>query len=221
MQTQLARAQRVASHRKERRARNAPRSKNEAKTIARIVVLHRKARRQRAAVLHRLSHHYAKNHGVLVVERLDIGNMTARAKGTIEAPGTNVRQKAALNRAILDSGWGMFVAMCRYKVIPEGGEVREVPAAYSSQECAVCGHVATANRRSQSQFECVSCGHRDHADVNAAKVILSRGTHGGAGCGGVPVAGPVKQQLRVARRGTRRVDPGQLSSVKAPAFMPG
>lgn len=214
VQERLATAQRRA-------ARKQKGSQNQKRAQARVATLFRRSRRQRETVLHRLSHGYAKSHGTLCVERLDIGNMTASARGTVDDPGTNVRQKAGLNRAILDSGWGRFVAMCRYKAAPEGGRVVEVRAAYSSQECAACGHVAAANRKTQSEFECVACGHRDHADVNAAKVILRRGTHGAEGCGGDVIRRPAKQQLRVARRATRHVDPGDLSSAKAPAFMPG
>ena len=99
-----------------------------------------------------------------------------------------------------------------------GGEVREVVAAYSSCTCSECWHVDPASRVSQALFVCTKCGHREHADVNAAKVILNRGTHGGAGCGGFAVVKrPKKQQLRVVRRGNRH--DGQGSS-KAPAFRP-
>ena len=63
-------------------------------------------------------------------------------------------------------------------------------------------------------------GHRDHADTNAAKGILRRGMHGQAGCGGR--RRPAKQQLRVARRGTRVTLTGAMEvPSKAPAFMPG
>ncbi|MBV8609162.1 MAG: transposase [Singulisphaera sp.] len=34
-----------------------------------------------------------------------------------------------------------------------------------------CGHVAKSNRKSQAEFECGACGHRDHADKNAARNI--------------------------------------------------
>jgi putative transposase len=214
IKTRLATAQR-------RVARKQKGSQNQKRARKRVAVLHQKSRRQREAVLHRESARYAKNHGTLIVERLDIGNMTASARGTVATPGTNVVQKTGLNRAILDSGWGAFVQMLRYKTEPLGGRVVEVVAAYSSQECAVCSHVAAENRPSQSKFECVACGHRDHADTNAARVILSRGTHGTEGFGGDGVARPAKKQLRVARRATRHVDPGTLSTVKAPAFMPG
>jgi putative transposase len=127
-----------------------------------------------------------------------------------------VRAKAGLNRAILDGGWGRFVEMLRYKVVPHGGAVVEVPTAYSSQTCAECGVVDAASRRSQSEFECVACGHRANADVNAAKVLYTRGSHGGEGCGGDAVGRPAKQQLRVARRGTR-----STGEAKASAFRPG
>ena len=43
---------------------------------------------------------------ILVFEDLGIKNMTVSAKGTISAPGNNVRQKAGLNKAILNVAWG-------------------------------------------------------------------------------------------------------------------
>jgi putative transposase len=212
----IARAQRIVARRKKG-------SKNQQRARRKVGVLHRKARWQRDAVLHRESSTYTKSHGTVIVERLDTRSMTASAKGTIDTPGTNVAAKAGLNRAILDGGWARFVNMLRYKVVPEGGTVIEVPAAYSSQTCAACGVVDVASRRSQAEFECVACGHRDHADVNAAKVLYTRGTHGGAGCGGSATRRPAKQQLRVARRGTRssKVGTHSASAPKAPAFRPG
>ena len=98
----------------------------------------------------------------------------------------------------------------------------EVPAAYSSQECSACGHVAAENRPSQASFECVACVLVEHADVNAAKVILARGLKilaveiSATGCGGSGNGRPKKQQLRVVRRGVRH---GSGLS-KAPAFRP-
>ena len=46
---------------------------------------------------------------------------------------------------------------------------------HTSQTCNKCSHVARENRESQAIFKCVSCGHFDNADVNAAKNILVRG----------------------------------------------
>lgn len=212
----LRRAERLLKKSQRKIARTKKGSKNRARARNKLNGRVRKTRRQREALLHRESHRYAKNHGTVIVERLEIANMTRSAKGTTEEPGTNVAAKAGLNRAILDAGWGRFVQMLRYKVVPEGGTVIEVPAHYSSQTCAECGVVDAASRRSQSEFECVSCKHRDHADTNAAKVLYTRGSHGGAGCGGSRTSGPMKQQLRVARRGTR-----STAKAKASALTPG
>ena len=41
---------------------------------------------------------------------LTITNMTATAKGTVEKPGKHVKQKAGLNRAILDTAPGGFLS---------------------------------------------------------------------------------------------------------------
>jgi putative transposase len=180
--------------------------------------LHRKIRRQREHFLHVESHRIAKSHGRVIVEKLNVRGMSASAKGTVEAPGKNVRQKAGLSRSILGAGWSMFTNMLRYKLVWNGGELVEVQATYSSQTCSVCGHIDSASRVSQSEFICTSCGHREHADINAAKVLFSRGNHGGAVCGGSAVGRPVKQKLRVVRRGTRS---SQGLGSKALAFRPG
>ena len=179
---QLARAQRVVSRRQKG-------SKNRQKAIARVARLHRKIRRQREHALHSLSSAYAKSHGTVVVERLQIANM--------------VRARSSLARRILDAGWGRLVEMIRYKLAWQGGQLVEVPAAYSSQMCSSCGHV-DAGSRSAEVFCCRSCGYSDHADLNAAKVLKSRANRSALPLeGALPVSTRRKGKvvvLRVPRR---------------------
>ena len=52
-----------------------------------------------------------------------------------------------------------------------------VNPAYTSQTCSQCGHCEKANRKSQAQFLCVSCGFSAHADLNAAVNIPPGGCH--------------------------------------------
>lgn len=206
----IARAQRVESRRKKG-------SQNRKKARLRLARLHRKVRRQRDYVLHCEAKHYAKSHSRVIVEQLQVRNMTKSARGTKKNPGKNVRQKSGLNRAILDSGWSRFVEFLKYKTVWAGSLFLEVPPAYSSQTCAHCGQISALSRRSQSEFVCVSCGHRDNADLNAALVLLGRGSHGPAVCGGfAEVKRPKKQKLRVVRRGPRL-----SSEPKAPSFRTG
>jgi putative transposase len=98
----------------------------------------------------------------------------------------------------------MFLGMIRYKQEWSGGSVKLVRAAYSSQECTSCGHIDATSRRGEV-FCCTKCGHTDHADINAAKVLLRR-----ANRSALPVEGElpegalrsrkVKVGLRVPRR---------------------
>lgn len=104
------------------------------------------------------------------LEDLNVKGMTRSARGTADAPGRGVRQKAGLNRGILAAGWGMFIRRMEDKA---PGRVVKVNPAYTSQTCNACGHVAPENRESQAVFRCVTCGHQDNADVNAARNIAA------------------------------------------------
>ncbi|OOC54119.1 MULTISPECIES: RNA-guided endonuclease InsQ/TnpB family protein [Nocardiopsis] len=97
------------------------------------------------------------------------------AKGTVDAPGTHVRQKAGLNRAILARGWHGFKLACQNAARRSATRIVEVNPAYTSQTCHPCGHVASENRESPSVFRCGACGYRAHADVNAARNTRARG----------------------------------------------
>ena len=61
-----------------------------------------------------------------------------------------------------------------YKAVLAGVYVHLVDPRNTSRQCAVCGHIAPANRPSQAVFKCVSCGHADLADHNAAQNIRAR-----------------------------------------------
>ncbi len=148
---------------------------NRRKAVRRVARLHRRIVNIRCDFLHKISTSIAKSHGMVVMEALQVGNMSASAKGSVSQPGRRVRQKAGLNRAILDQGWSRFKALLRYKLIDRGGELIEVRPAYTSQTCAACGVVDAGSRRSQAVFACTGCGHEDNADVNAARNILRLG----------------------------------------------
>lgn len=135
-----------------------------------------KAARLRLHWNHERTTEIAATHGVVVIEALKTKNMTASASGTVAEPGRNVRQKAGLNRAILENGWHQFETLLSYKVAGRGGELRKVNPAYTSQCCAECGAVDPKSRKSQAVFNCGHCGHSANADTNAARNILRAGT---------------------------------------------
>lgn len=71
-----------------------------------IAKLKARERDRRKDWVEKTSTDLARRFGVIAVEDLKIANMTRSAKGSIDAPGRNVRQKAGLNQGILAGGWG-------------------------------------------------------------------------------------------------------------------
>jgi putative transposase len=113
----------------------------------------------------------ARRFDTIRIEALDVRAMTRSARGTVQQPGVRVAQKRGPNRAINRSCWGLLAARLRHKAF---GRVEQIPAAYTSQRCSACGHVAPGNRKSQAVFECEACTAGPcNADVNAARNIAA------------------------------------------------
>jgi putative transposase len=148
---------------------------NRKKAVVKLRALHRRIAQQRSDWLHKLTSDLADEHPVIAIEDLKVAAMSASARGNAAQPGTKVRQKAGLNRSILDQAWGEFGRQLEYKLAAVGGALVRVDPAYTSRTCCVCGHESADNRKTQSVFACVACGHAAHADVNAAKNILAAG----------------------------------------------
>ena len=107
---------------------------------------------------------------LVILEDLKTKGMTASAKGTVENPGRNVKQKAGLNRSILGTGWAILEQFLR-----ERGVVIKVPPHYTSQTCSKCSCVNAKNRQKQSEFLCLACGYQANADTNASVNIRVSG----------------------------------------------
>jgi len=153
-------------------------SQNWRKQKKKVSGLHHTIANVRSDFLHKLSTEISQNHAKVYVERLQIKNMSASAKGTLGDPGKNVKAKSGLNKSILDQGWFAFRRQLGYKLFWKGGELVEVDSRYTSQRCSGCGHTAKENRPSQAVFRCLDCGYEENADVNAARNILTVGRTG-------------------------------------------
>lgn len=156
-------------------ARRKKGARNRRKAVRALSRLTARVARRRKDALHKVTTAIAKSHGIVVIEDLKVRNMTASAKGTVEEPGTNVRQKAGLNRSLLDVAPGMFRTLLEYKLRWRGGRLIAVDPRNTSRTCPVCGHCSPNNRPSRDEFRCERCGHQADADANAAGNILARG----------------------------------------------
>jgi putative transposase len=124
--------------------------------------LHRKQRRRMSYENHRATRavvDYAATHRrAVVMEKLE-----------------NVRSKDSKIRGYSEKNqwaFAQFGSMLRYKCALRGIPLIEVDPAYTSQRCSRCGSI---HRPSGKQFICLTCGHNDHRDANAAFNIARRG----------------------------------------------
>jgi len=154
--------------RQRRMARKKKFSKNWRKAKARITQLHAKVANIRKDFVHKVSSDISKNHVVVVVEDLEVKNMSKSA-------AKNVAQKSKLNRSILDASPFELRRQLEYKTQWQGGLVVPVAPQNTSRKCPECGHVSRENRKSQAKFLCVECGFRANADFVSAVNIREAG----------------------------------------------
>lgn len=140
------------------------------KTKKELQRVYEKIANTRKTYLNQQSAKITKEYKTIFVEKLQIKNM--------------VRNRY-LSKAIHDASWGVFNQMLAYKAEKAGGQVIEVAAKYTSQECSKCG-IKTPKLLSERRHSCYSCGLEMDRDLNAAINILNKGvvaleTHNVAG----------------------------------------
>jgi putative transposase len=122
--------------------------------------IHERIANRRNDFAHKLSKKLVENYGLIVFEDLNISDM--------------VRDKN-YSKSIHDVAWNTLIQFTKSKAEDAGSKVVLVDPRYTSQKCSVCGHVEKDNRKTQSNFTCLNCGHTENADINAAKNILGLG----------------------------------------------
>jgi putative transposase len=149
-------------------------------TKADIGRVHQRVGDRRRDWVEKVTTQLAANYELVAVEALPVRTMVRRPKSKPDPDNlgqflrNGAAAKAGLNRSILGNCWGLIARRLEQKMVSSGTTLVVVPAQYSSQQCRKCGHISPENRKSQAEFRCQSCGHADHADVNAAAVILAR-----------------------------------------------
>jgi len=174
LKTALTRLERL----QQQMARQEKGGANWRKTVEKIKRTHEKIRRTRKLFAHKATTFLLRTYGTVAIEDLKLANMVRRPapKPAEDGSGTFLPNQAAakggLNRSLLDAGLGQLRVMLEAKGKERGRLVVPVDPKHTSQRCSACGHTAPGNRPSQELFQCLSCGHSENADVNAAKNIL-------------------------------------------------
>lgn len=163
----LAKAQRALSRTQKGSARRE-------KARRRVARLHHQVAERRAGTLHQLTKQLATGFATVAVEDLNVAGMTRSSRGTVEAPGKRVRQKAGLNRAILDVSPAELRRQLAYKTCWYGSKLAVLDRWFpSSKTCSDCGWQNPSLTLSDRMFHCgnETCGLIMDRDVNAARNI--------------------------------------------------
>jgi len=170
----------------QRLARQQKTSNRRATTKLRIAKLHTRIADARQNHLHQLTTRLINENQVICVEDLNVAGMTRSAAGALDNPGRNVRQKAGLNRSILDVSFGELVRQLEYKAQWYGRTLVKIDRWFpSSKTCSCCGHKLDELRLDVREWTCPKCRTVHDRDINAAINIETEGlkllTPGGPG----------------------------------------
>lgn len=130
--------------------------------------LQSKVANRRQNWVHQVAAQIVSSNSLVATEELTVKNMTAKAK-----KGKRKRQKAGLNRSILDVGFGMLWLAIKYKVIEAGGVFIDVPTKKikPSQTCPECG--LQQKKELDERIHQCPCGCTLDRDVASAIVCLN------------------------------------------------
>jgi len=90
--------------------------------------------------------------------------------------GIRARIRVAKKQRLIHHGWpfsSLFLKIA-HLASKSGVRMESVDARNTSRTCHKCGHCDKANRKSQSVFVCVRCGHKSNADFNASLNVRDR-----------------------------------------------
>ena len=123
---------------------------------------------------HKLTDDLTQRFGVICLEDLNVKGIMASAKGTEEAPGKHLAQKARLNRGIAHAGFGEIRRQIEYKAHWRGCRVLFCdPWAPTSRTGSCCdAYQATFSLKIRA-WTCSNCGAVHDRDRNAAINILT------------------------------------------------
>lgn len=150
----------LKKHQKElsRRKKGSNRRNKARRKVARV---HEKLSNARQDFLHKLSRKITDENQVVVVENLNIKGMVKNRK---------------LSKAIIQSGWGMFLNFLDYKLKHRGGVLVEIDRFFpSSKLCSNCGHKYEQLQLNEREWTCKVCRTQHLRDENAAKNIRLEG----------------------------------------------
>lgn len=137
-----------------------------------------KSARRRLCKIRKRESNFRRNENHCISKKI-----VAKAKATGSAIAienlTGIRRRVSVRKSQRNQHAGWAFAQLRsfidYKAALAGIKLFVVDPRNTSRTCNSCGHCDEANRKNQSEFKCLNCGHSTNADVNAARNIRALG----------------------------------------------
>jgi putative transposase len=114
------------------------------------------------------------------ISKAIVASAERSARGLALEELTHIRSRIKAKRSqrsrLHSWSFAQLRAFLAYKAKRAGVPVLFVNPRYTSQACSCCGCIDKRNRPDQATFSCITCGHAEAADLNAARVIRARAT---------------------------------------------
>ncbi|MBD0262246.1 MAG: IS200/IS605 family element transposase accessory protein TnpB [Tolypothrix sp. Co-bin9] len=144
-------------------------SANWKKAQIKIARLHQRIANIRKDTLHKLTTYLAKNHGLIVIEDLNVSGMMAKRK---------------LAKAISDMGFYEFRRQLEYKTKLYSSQLVVIDRWYpSSKTCSHCGVKKESLSLQERVFKCEHCYAECDRDLNASINLKKAASHAVSACG--------------------------------------
>jgi putative transposase len=144
-------------------ARREPGSRRRYRTRCRLARIHGRAANLRRDAMHKLTTSLATEHGIVVVEQLNIAGMVRNRR---------------LARALSDTGMAELRRQLTYKTTWYGSRLLVADRFYpSSKTCSACGWVKANLILAERTFTCEACGLGVDRDLNAAHNLAKLAQH--------------------------------------------
>ncbi|WP_406458731.1 transposase [Streptomyces sp. NBC_00876] len=184
----LAKVQRALSRTQKGSARRT-------KAHRRVARLHHEVAERRDTTLHTITKQLTTRFATVAIEGLNVAGMTGSARGTTAAPGKHVRQKAGLNRSILDAAPGELRRQLTCKASWYGSQLAVLDRWWpSSKTCSTCGWQNPRLTLAVRTFHCDACGLWIDRDTNAARNIAANAVLSGTQRAGTVAPGSGETQ---------------------------
>lgn len=134
-------------------------SNNRRKARIRLSKLHLKISNQRDDFLHKLTTRLVKECKIIVMEDLDIKQMS--------------QSKYFNARNMMDASWGKFAQLLDFKAENAGCQIVKVNPRNTSKTCSQCGSIQDMPLYKRT-YECADCGFVIDRDYNSAINILTK-----------------------------------------------